>query len=144
MDDGSAMALLSDRFGQDMSVYDMDAPVPALAPSESYHAFARTLLDKARRENMTLRDLHNLTAAARGHWVLCGSAERVADTLQLWFETGAADGFNVMPSHFPAGLVDFVDLVVPLLQERRLYRRAYGGTTLREHLGLTLEPVGAG
>ncbi len=68
---------------------------------------------------MTLRDLANLTAAARGHWVLCGSAETVADTLQHWFEAGAADGFNVMPPYFHEGFSDFVDLVVPLLQQAR-------------------------
>ena len=75
-------------------------------------------------------------AAARGHWVLCGSAEQVADTLQQWFEERAADGFNVMPPYFPEGFDDFVDLVVPILQERGLFRRAYEGTTLRDHLGL--------
>ena len=137
VDDTTAMAMLSDRFGQNMSAYDLDAPVPDLALPDSYHSFARALLSKARRENMTLRDLYNLIAAARGHWVLCGSAERVADTLQLWFEQGAADGFNIMPASFPDGLSDFVDLVVPLLQERGVFRTAYQGSTLRDHLRLT-------
>jgi len=94
------------------------------------------MLAKARRENMSLRDVYNLMAAARGHWVLCGSAEHVADTLQLWFESQAADGFNVMPPFFPGGFDDFVDLVVPILQERGLFRADYTGTTLRDHLGL--------
>ena len=52
---------------------------------------------------MTLRDLYNLTAAARGHWVLCGSAISIADTLQQWFDEHAADGFNVMPPYFHEG-----------------------------------------
>ncbi|MGJ5243139.1 nitrilotriacetate monooxygenase, partial [Bradyrhizobium oligotrophicum] len=94
------------------------------------------------RENMTLRDLYNLTAAARGHWVLCGSAERIADTLQLWFEEYAADGFNVMPPYFHEGFESFVDLVVPILQERGLFRTDYSGATLRDHLGL-LRPKNA-
>jgi alkanesulfonate monooxygenase SsuD/methylene tetrahydromethanopterin reductase-like flavin-dependent oxidoreductase (luciferase family) len=85
---------------------------------------------------MTLRDLYNLVAAARGHWVLCGSAETIADTLQHWFAERAADGFNVMPPWFLEGFDDFVDLVVPILQERGLFRRKYAGTTLRDHLGL--------
>lgn len=85
---------------------------------------------------MTLRDLCNLTAAARGHWVLCGSAKRVADTLKEWFTTGAADGFNIMPPYFHGGFDALVDLVVPLLQARGLFRRAYEGVTLRDHLGL--------
>ena len=132
----NALALLSDRLGVDMSGYELDGPIPDLALPDSYHSFARVMLSKARRENMTLRDLYNLTAAARGHWVLCGSAENVADTLQHWFENGAADGFNVMPPFFPQGLDDFVDLVVPILQERGLFRADYTGATLRDHLGL--------
>ncbi|SMF59084.1 FMN-dependent oxidoreductase, nitrilotriacetate monooxygenase family [Xaviernesmea oryzae] len=132
----NALSLLSDRFGIDMSVYDLDGPIPEnLAPSDSYHAFAKVMLDKARRENMRLRDIYNLMAAARGHWVLCGTPEYIADTLETWFTTGAADGFNVMPSHFPGGLTDFVELVVPLLQQRGLYRTEYEGTTLRDRMG---------
>ncbi|MGK9051440.1 LLM class flavin-dependent oxidoreductase [Neorhizobium petrolearium] len=132
----NALSLLSDRFGIDMSVYDLDGPIPEnLVPSDSYHAFAKVMLDKARRENMRLRDVYNLMAAARGHWVLCGTPEYVADTLETWFTTGAADGFNVMPSHFPGGLTDFVELVVPLLQQRGLYRTEYEGTTLRDRMG---------
>ena len=136
VDSTNALQLLSDRFGTDMSQYDLDGPVPDLPVPDTYHSFSRALLNKAQREGMTLRDVYNLTAAARGHWVLCGSAESVADTLEAWFRAGAADGFNVMPPYFPDGLSDFVDLVVPILQERGLYRRAYEGATLREVLGL--------
>ncbi len=132
----NALAMLSDRFGTDMSAYDLDGPVPELGENDAYHAFAKVMLAKARRENMTLRDLYNLAAAARGHWVLAGSAETVADTLQYWFENGAADGFNIMPPFFPQGFDSFVDLVVPILQERGLFRADYEGTTLRDHLGL--------
>jgi len=133
---GSALAVLSERFGHDFSVYDIDGPVPDLEVPDTYHSFTRVLLSKARRENMSLRDLYSLTAAARGHWVLCGSPETIADTFQHWFENGAADGFNVMPPYFHEGFDDFVDGVVPILQERGLFRREYSGTTLREHLGL--------
>lgn len=132
----NALSLLSDRFGIDMSVYDLDGPIPEdLKPSDSYHAFAKVMLDKARRENMRLRDVYNLMAAARGHWVLCGTPEYIADTLETWFETGAADGFNIMPSHFPDGLTDFVEMVVPILQERGLYRLEYESGTLRDRMG---------
>jgi FMN-dependent oxidoreductase (nitrilotriacetate monooxygenase family) len=134
--ESNAIAILSDRFGQDMSAYDLDGPIPDIALPDSYHSFAKLMLAKARRENMTLRDIYNLTAAARGHWVLCGSAESIADTLQQWFDEYAADGFNVMPPYFHEGFEDFVDLVVPILQDRGLYRRDYEGTTLRDHLGL--------
>jgi alkanesulfonate monooxygenase SsuD/methylene tetrahydromethanopterin reductase-like flavin-dependent oxidoreductase (luciferase family) len=68
--------------------------------------------------------------------VLCGSPETIADTLQLWFEERAADGFNVMPPWFHDAFDDFIDGVVPILQERGLFRRDYEGTTLRDLLGL--------
>jgi FMN-dependent oxidoreductase (nitrilotriacetate monooxygenase family) len=132
----NSLAMLSDRLGIDLSNADLDGPVPDVTP-DAYHSFAQVMLEKARRERMTLRDLYNLTAAARGHWVLCGSAERIADTLEDWFRAGAADGFNVMPPFFPGAFDDFVDLVVPILQERGLVRADYTGTTLRDHLGLT-------
>jgi alkanesulfonate monooxygenase SsuD/methylene tetrahydromethanopterin reductase-like flavin-dependent oxidoreductase (luciferase family) len=136
----NALQLLSDRLGQDMTCYDLDGPVPDIALPDTYHSFARVMLAKARRENMTLRDLYDLVAAARGHWVLCGSPEQVADTLQQWFDERAADGFNVMPPYFPEGFNDFVDLVVPILQARGLFRRDYEGETLRDHLGLPRPP----
>lgn len=136
VDSTNALQLLSDRFGTDMRRFDLDGPVPELPVPDTYHSFSQALLNKARREGMTLREVYDLIAAARGHWVLCGSAERVADTLEEWFTTGAADGFNVMPSHFPQGFDAFVDLVVPILQARGLFRRDYEGRTLRDLLGL--------
>lgn len=136
IDSRNALQLLSDRFGTDMGQYELDGPVPDLPLPDTYHSFSRALLNKARREGMSLRDVYNLIAAARGHWVLCGSAETVADTLQHWFEGGAADGFNIMPPWFMEGFTDFVDLVVPILQERGLFRRDYAGPMLRDNLGL--------
>jgi len=94
------------------------------------------LYEMAKREKMTLRDLYNLTAAARGHWVLCGTPLTIADTLEEWFVEGAADGYNILPAHFPGGFSEFVDRVVPELQRRGLFRREYEGTTLRDHFGL--------
>jgi FMN-dependent oxidoreductase (nitrilotriacetate monooxygenase family) len=130
----NALTLVSNRIGHDISGYPLDGPIPDLPRSNNSQAFARTLLDLARRENMTLRDLYNITAAARGHWVICGTRERIADTLQEWFETGLADGFMILPAYFPGAFDAFVDLVVPELQRRGLFRREYEGTTLRAHL----------
>jgi len=90
----------------------------------------------ARREKMTLRDLYNVTAAARGHWVIYGTPKRIADIFEEWFTAERADGFVVMPAYFPGAFDDFVDLVVPELQRRGLHRREYSGATLRDHLGL--------
>jgi alkanesulfonate monooxygenase SsuD/methylene tetrahydromethanopterin reductase-like flavin-dependent oxidoreductase (luciferase family) len=67
---------------------------------------------------------------------MVGTPAEIADTMQSWLETGAADGFNIMFPTVPAGLDDFVELVIPELQRRGIFRREYEGTTLREHLGL--------
>ncbi|MSO76351.1 MAG: LLM class flavin-dependent oxidoreductase [Alphaproteobacteria bacterium] len=136
----NAASLLSNRLGVDVSQFALDDPVPDLPLPDSSHGFARAMLAKARRERMTWRDLHNLTGAARGHWVISGTPECIVDTLTEWFTDYAADGFNILPPYFPGSFDDFVDMVVPILQERGLYRRDYSGTTLREHLGLARPP----
>ena len=132
----NALTLVTSRLGYDVTGFPLDGPVPAPPPGDVSYAFSHVLYEHARRENMTLRDLYNLTAAARGHWVLCGTPKGIADTLEEWFVEEAADGFNVLPPYFPGALVDFVDLVVPELQARGLFRREYAGTTLRDHFGL--------
>lgn len=132
----SALTLLSGRLGMDVSGFDPDELVPDMPLPDTSHGFARAMLSKAWREKMTWRDLSNLTGAARGHWVICGTPETIADTLQEWFEGDAADGFNILPPYFPAAFDEFVDQVVPILQKRGLYREEYSGTTLRDHLGL--------
>ncbi|MBX9758286.1 MAG: LLM class flavin-dependent oxidoreductase [Beijerinckiaceae bacterium] len=142
VDATEGLAMLSNRLGVDVSKLPMDQPIPDLPLPDSSHGFARAMLFKARRDNMSLRDLYNLTAAARGHWVLCGSAMTIADTLEQWFVEGAADGFNIMPAYFPGAFDDFVDQVVPELQRRGLYRKAYSGRMLRDHLGLARPACG--
>jgi alkanesulfonate monooxygenase SsuD/methylene tetrahydromethanopterin reductase-like flavin-dependent oxidoreductase (luciferase family) len=133
----NAMALVSQRLGHDISGYPLDGPVPEFPEkTDRGQAFSSTLLDMARREKMTLRDLYNVTAAARGHWVIYGTPKRIADTLEEWFTSRLADGFVVMPAYFPGAFDDFVDRVVPELQRRGVYRTEYTGTTLRSHLGL--------
>ena len=81
----------------------------------------------ARRENLTVRQLIERLAGGRGHRVFAGTPEQVADQLDLWFHSGAADGFNIMPPNLPGGLEDFVDQVVPELQRRGLFRTEYTG-----------------
>jgi len=137
----NALTLVTSRIGYDVSGFPLDGPVPAPPTGGNSQAFSRVLYEHARRENMTLRDLYNLTAAARGHWVLCGTPKRIADTLEEWFVEEAADGFNVLPPYFPGALADFVDLVVPELQARGLFRREYEGTMLRDHFGLPRVPA---
>jgi alkanesulfonate monooxygenase SsuD/methylene tetrahydromethanopterin reductase-like flavin-dependent oxidoreductase (luciferase family) len=140
----NALPLVTSRIGYDVTGFPLDGPVPAPPPGEGSQAFSRVLYEHARRENMTLRDLYNLTAAARGHWVLCGTPKRIADTLEEWFAEEAADGFNVLPPYFPGALADFVDLVVPELRRRGLTRTAYAGPTLRDNVGLARPRPGEG
>jgi FMN-dependent oxidoreductase (nitrilotriacetate monooxygenase family) len=133
----NALTLVSQRIGHDISGYPLDGPIPDFPThTERGQTFSKALLDMARREKMTLRDLYNVTAAARGHWVIHGTPKRIADIFEEWFVEGLADGFVIMPAYFPGAFDDFVDRVVPELQQRGLYRKEYTGTTLRSHLGL--------
>jgi N-acetyl-S-(2-succino)cysteine monooxygenase len=131
-----ANTVLSDRLGMDMSGFALDAPVPELPESEHLKSRARLLLETARREGLTLRELCHRVAASRGHLTVIGTPAQVADTMEQWFRAGGADGFNLMPPFFPRQFDVFVDEVVPILQERGLFRREYEGRTLRENLGL--------
>jgi N-acetyl-S-(2-succino)cysteine monooxygenase len=135
--DATVRSVLTKRLGRDVSGFDLDTPIPDLPETNLGQSFARTLLDRARREHMTFRDLYNIAAAARGHWAVCGTATQIADILEEWFVAEAADGFMILPAYFPHCLDIFVDRVVPELQRRGLFRHDYSGTTLRDHLGLS-------
>jgi FMN-dependent oxidoreductase (nitrilotriacetate monooxygenase family) len=137
IDATQAFTVLSERLGADMSIHPLDGPVPDVAETEHLKSRAALLLQMARRENLTLRELFYRVAAARGHLLPIGSPVQIADMLETWFRQSAADGFNVMPPFFPTQFDDFVNLVVPILQERGLFRADYTGATLREHLGLS-------
>ena len=132
----NAATLVASRIGYDVSGHPLDGPVPPPPRTQGSQTFVHVLYETARREKMTLRDLYNLTAAARGHWVICGTPGGIADTLEEWFTAGAADGYNILPAYFPGAFNHFVDGVVPELQRRGLFRRDYTGTTLRDHFGL--------
>lgn len=121
----------------DLSRWDLDAPPPYYPePPQGVNSRAHVVIQLARRERFTVRQLYEYLAGARGHWVVVGTPAQIADQMQDWFEHGAADGFNVMPPVLPQSLDEFVDLVVPELQRRGLFRTAYEGRTLRENLGL--------
>jgi FMN-dependent oxidoreductase (nitrilotriacetate monooxygenase family) len=128
---------LSTLLDHDLSTYPLDGPLPDVG---TYTEGAQSRFDLvtglAKRENLTIRQLIERLAGGRGHRVFAGTAVQVADQLEHWFTEGAADGFNIMPPTLPAGLTDFVDLVVPELQRRGLFRREYTSTTLRGHYGL--------
>jgi len=136
VDEAKALSVLSQRLHFDFSGCSLDDTVPDIPETHRGQTFNRTLLGMARREKMTLRDLFNVAGAARGHWAVYGSPKRIADLFEEWFVGGMADGFVLLPPYFPGGLAKFVDLVVPELQRRGLFRTEYSGSTLRDHLGL--------
>jgi N-acetyl-S-(2-succino)cysteine monooxygenase len=123
--------------GEELNTWNLDAPPPYIPePPKGINSRAHVVLELARRDKLTVRQLYEYLAGARGHWVVVGTPVQIADRIQEWFENGAADGFNVMPPVLPHSLNEFVDLVVPELQRRGLFRTAYEGKTLRENLGL--------
>lgn len=135
------LSLLSDvAGGTDLSRYPLDGPLPELPVTESGRSRQQLLVELARNENLSIRQLYQRIANARGHLAVAGTAGDIADCLEAWFHGHAADGFNVMPPWLPGGLDDFVDLVIPELQRRGLFRTHYTGRTLRDNLGLAANP----
>jgi len=132
----NALTLVGERLGQDVRGLDLDQPLPELPLPENMKSRARLLMDMSHRDGLTLRQICNLVAGARGHKIVVGTPEQVADEMIAWFEGEAADGFNLMPSHFPEGLEMFISGVLPILRQRGMFRHEYSGSTLREHLGL--------
>ncbi len=114
----------------------LDGPVPEMPDTNGPLSRQRLLLEQARRDNLTLWELCLANAGPRGHVLSIGTPSQVADEMEHWFLNGAADGFNVMPAWLPGSLADFVDLVIPELQRRGLFRTEYEAMTLRENLGL--------
>lgn len=133
----AALAQLSGFVGRDAGRWELDAPVPDLAPASAFTGPAgryATILRIIEVEQPTVRQLLGRLAAGGGHATMVGTPEQVADGIQEWFESGGADGFNLMPPLLPDSLADFVDQVVPVLQGRGLFRTHYTAATLRGHL----------
>ncbi len=143
----TALSLLGQVWGEDLSHYDPDGPLPAHDPvieiigetrgsprrGKRPHEIAQAWRARAEAEHLTIRQLVIAQERERG---FVGSPQTVADKLVRWVRHGASDGFNITPWLVTSGLDDVVDLLVPALQERGAYRTEYTGTTLREHLGL--------
>ncbi len=135
-DQSKAHHMLSVELDFDLSGADLDGPVPDLPLADGGFSRRKLLLKIARDQQLTLRELYHHVASSRGHQVVAGTAEQIADHMQHWVDEGAADGFNIMPAYFPTGFEEFTRAVVPILQERGQLRKEYSGATLREHLGL--------
>ncbi|MEC0226104.1 LLM class flavin-dependent oxidoreductase [Paenibacillus alba] len=119
----------------DFSVYPLDEPFPDLGDlgANSQQGGSEKIKRLAKEHNLTLREVALRFATPRGNFV--GTPEKIADTIQRWIEEEASDGF-IIGVGIPGALQDFVELVVPILQERGLYRTEYEHETLRGHLGL--------
>jgi FMN-dependent oxidoreductase (nitrilotriacetate monooxygenase family) len=132
------LASLSRQFaGHDFSRYDLDAPFPEV-PRPAEAAGIRRFhedLEAARREGRTLRQV---LADFGSAWLrLAGSPKTIADQIELWYRSGAADGFNVFVQH-PDDWARFRADVVPILVARGLFRDEYEADTLRGNLGLKI------
>ena len=134
------VSLLSRYLATDMSAYDIDSPLPDLPSGGDVFSRAGVLMEAARRDGLTIRQLYQKIAGGRGHFQLIGSVQHVADEMERWFTQGAADGFNIIPPIFPTGVEQIVQHLIPELQRRGLFRTAYEGRTLRQKLGLPTPP----
>lgn len=135
-----SLHLLQRLLGLELSADELDGPVPrSLIETRGERGNGsrfQLVLDIIDREQPTVRQLLHRLAGARGHRVVAGTPEQIADEIQEWFEHGAADGFNIMPPWLTGGFDLFAEHVVPILRARGLFRTAYTGATLREHYGL--------
>jgi len=152
----TAIAFLEQLWNTDLSAYDVDGPLPSFDPVVSDvegliskgRASVRRFRDplavanqwraKAEAENLSAREL---IIEVTGREAFVGSPETVANEINRFVQDDASDGFILVPHITPGGLDPFVDHVVPLLQERGVFRTDYEGTTLRDNLGLV--PVDA-
>jgi len=140
----TAIAMLEQVWGRELSDHDPDGPLPDFDPVESditqgrvRHgdpvAVARRYRERASAQNLSIRELV-IAVTSRQQFV--GTPSRIADEIDTYIQADACDGFILVPHLTPHGLDEFVDRVVPLLQERGAFRPEYAGETLRDHLGL--------
>ncbi len=142
----TAIAMLEQVWGRDLSGYDPDGPLPDVDPvvdsditqGRVRHgdpvAVARGFRERASAENLSIRELI-IAVTSRQQFV--GTPAHIADEIDNYVQADACDGFILVPHLTPHGLDEFVDRVVPLLQERGAFRTGYAGATLRDHLGLS-------
>lgn len=129
----STLRIPLERLELDRELPDDLLPEDAIEGAKSRYTL---IVELARRERLTVRQLIGRLGGGRGHRTFTGTPEQVADTIEAWFRGGVADGFNIMPPTLPSSLELFVDHVVPILRARGLFRTEYTATTLRGHYGL--------
>ncbi|MEU8774488.1 NtaA/DmoA family FMN-dependent monooxygenase [Streptomyces sp. NPDC048606] len=147
----TAIAYLEHVWNRDLSGYDPDGPLPEVdpVPGENTIALGRASVRQFRDPLATAREwralaeaknlsIRELVIATTARQTFVGSPATVADAIDDLVRADAADGFILVPHLTPGGLDAFADTVVPLLQERGAFRTEYTGTTLRDHLGLSV------
>lgn len=135
----AGVARLSALIGFDLSSYDVDGPLPSevfAGQSTGHRSRFELITNVAREENLTIRQLYKRISGGRGHFEIVGTPPQIVDVLEHWLLNDAADGFNILAPTYPEGFDDFIELVIPELQRRGLFRTEYSGSTLREHFGL--------
>ncbi|RZU53915.1 FMN-dependent oxidoreductase (nitrilotriacetate monooxygenase family) [Krasilnikovia cinnamomea] len=145
----TAIKLLEQLWNRDLSGYDPDGPLPEIDPDVSTEHIARgrasvrmhrdpvaTAREWRARAEAGKLSIRELVIEVSGRQTFVGSPRTVADQIDDLVQCDAADGFILVPHVVPDGLDEFADTVVPLLQERGVFRTEYTGPTLRDHLGL--------
>lgn len=133
---------LSGRFGgHDFSHLPLDTPLsasdfPDVSTVQAARSRAELIVRAVEKDQLTLRQLLQKLAGARGHGTFVGTPEQLADYMEEWFTSGAADGFNLMPPVLPWMLDVLIEELLPILQKRNLFRTTYEGDTLRGALHL--------
>ncbi|MVP01050.1 LLM class flavin-dependent oxidoreductase [Paenibacillus lutrae] len=144
--DDTIVLMLSGLLNFDLGGYPLDGQLPEIpdpvGASNGMKSRVQLIMDTARREQLSIRQIGKRLIGARGHLQFVGTPQQLADLMEHWFEEYGCDGFNIMPPVLPGHLDDFVDKVVPILQDRGLFRSDYSGRTLREHLGLERPAAG--
>ena len=120
----------------DLTALDPNGPLPPVPVTNANRSTQQRVVEWAERDGLSIAQIAKRVAAARTSKVDAGTPAQIADLLQSWFEGSAADGFVIASAYYPGMLDRFVDGVVPLLQERGLFRTEYEGRTLRDNLGL--------
>ena len=147
----TALMFIEQLWNTELSGFDVDGPLPAFDPvvSDTLISKGRASVRQFAKDPVALAaewraraEAGNLSARevvieVTGRQSFIGSAQTVATTINELVQADAADGYILVPHITPGGLAPFVDQVVPLLQERGVFRADYAGTTLRDHLGLT-------
>src|SRR5882757_6534885 len=152
----TAIKFTEQLWNRDLSAYDPDGPLPDIDPDPGENTIARGRASvrmyrdplataqqwraKAAGEGLSMREL---IIEVTGRQSFIGTPASVAATINRFVQADASDGFILVPHITPGGLDEFADTVVPLLQERGVFRADYTGTTLREHLGLAPARIGS-